>query len=901
MNTPETHAQSISAVYLACVMLGVVAVSCPATRSQAEPPLPTNVEAPYLLQQLGDIREGVRYAARRRLATLRPPPLDSLRAIFANGHETGTKRATALWVIHDLEADDISLLAKAVNDSDVEVRSAAVRALGFRKGRQGDEAVTVLVRIARSDAGLSLRLSAQESLDVLGALPLDFPLALLDHPDVAVRKKAVELIARTGDPGARANLFELLQRHGEDQEVRHSAIYKFLWLSEAACHPECLEQLLALKKDSDGEIRSAVIRAISRIRDPRAADTLQHLLQSDDESAEMREAALTALAGISAVTPDEMVALSKGDRSVALASLERFPGDPRAITIAAETYLNPAEAPDLRRTAGHALAKIGGLGEYFRNVAINPESDEALRLQAIENLGDTSAASTDQQAGAALNALLRDSRQSTRIRLAAFRAAAKLDSVTAELCWGMLSEHNAELGLAAANRIWAVAPTPETRERFRSLFRDGVGPAQVRSYIFGLGYDFTERERFAEDLVLALGDAQEEIGRTAARLLCPMAATDRVKAAFRSVLLTGNARERVRSAVALMLASCPSPPVMLEIGDLGAISVLFESSDDGVRGEAFEAIGAFGDERAIPRLARILGFSRSSDSSRAGAIRALSGLGTPACPLLVEALEGPDLAIRSEAVRALTDLAQSGELSDAAVRAIIAAIARGEGISWWPVRHLASWRDLRAVEPLIEGLTPNDEQTATFFNQTLVLITGVDFGHDKVAWRAWWKGEGSARYVQAAMPQVPDPTTQELLEAPQMVDTGGETLQAEVGFYRDSMPPNPPGLNSWMVTIKVRGISAAPPPSDLLVDRLWFREVGRIVEREPYPSSGAGHQGPEFLVLASAPHWMARTLSRGSGGVMTRPATEVFLRLRRRATGETFLLRSLEVVVSGSS
>jgi HEAT repeat protein len=592
--------------------------------------------------------------------------------------------------------------------------------------------------------------------------------------------------------------------------------------------PEHLGFLLGLAKDSDQEIRSSVLSGVRRLRDARAIETLQHVLRSGGESAEVREAALAALVGMSAIAPGDVAALHPGNRGAALTSLQFFRGDPRAITIATEVYLNPAEDPDLRGRAAAVLAEIGGLPEPFRTVAMSPEATEKLRLQALDFLGRTAAASRDPRIGADLTRLFVDPRQGTRLRIAALRAARDVKNLASEVVWRLLADKDPEIQLAAIDLIRTIAPAEEGQERFRALFQQGVTDPRVRLQVFRLGYGNPGRERFIDELLAALGDPQEEIGREATAQLCGMASEQRVRAALRSSLRSRDRPSSVRSAAARVLATCSAPAIEAQREDLDAIFSLLASGNGRAWSEAFEAMGAFGDARSIPFLDEVLHDPASPIGKRSGALWALSGLGSPACPLLIEAFEGPDEALRYEVDRDLTYVAESGELSDAAVRSVIASVGRG-GLGSWSVRHLVSWGDLRAVDPLIVELARSNEKTTAFLNQALVQITGVDFGLDASAWRAWRETAGAPGRGPATQPDLPTPGDQEFLAASDRFEARGQIFRADVQFYRDSMPRNPPGLNAWFVTAKILSTSGAAVPDDLLVDRLWFQEGDRVV------------------------------------------------------------------------
>jgi len=138
--------------------------------------------------------------------------------------------------------------------------------------------------------------------------------------------------------------------------------------------------------------------------------------------------------------------------------------------------------------------------------------------------------------------------------------------------------------------------------------------------------------------------------------------------------------------------------------------------DEDVCRAAAEALGAIGDPQAIPALIQALG--DDWDAVRRAAAEALVKIGTPAVSPLIQALGDDWDAVRRAAAWAL------GKLGDPqAVPALIKAL----GDSVWDVRRAAAWAlgklgDPQAVPALIQALRDLSENVRRAARQAIQQI-----------------------------------------------------------------------------------------------------------------------------------------------------------------------------------
>ncbi|WTY68709.1 fumarate reductase/succinate dehydrogenase flavoprotein subunit [Streptomyces sp. NBC_01410] len=147
---------------------------------------------PALAETLADPDPGVRSAAAASLLELvevLPPETDLARGLTeALGNGDPAVRSTALDVLRALRLGDATAYARTLDDPDIEVRIASVRAL------VSVDALDVVAR-ATADPAREVRVTVARSLTDPGALA-----SLLQDPDILVRAAALAALSTTGCP-----------------------------------------------------------------------------------------------------------------------------------------------------------------------------------------------------------------------------------------------------------------------------------------------------------------------------------------------------------------------------------------------------------------------------------------------------------------------------------------------------------------------------------------------------------------------------------------------------------------------------------------------------------------------------------------------------------------------------
>jgi HEAT repeat protein len=133
----------------------------------------------------------------------------------------------------------------------------------------------------------------------------------LQHRDAAVRARAADALARSGDLDAVALLGTAL-RGDDDDHVREEAAVALGRLKD----PRSVEDLItALQRDPSAHVREEAALALGRLRDKRAIGAL--LGAMDDGYTMVHRAAVEALASIGRDGMERLVALVEGPRTPA--------------------------------------------------------------------------------------------------------------------------------------------------------------------------------------------------------------------------------------------------------------------------------------------------------------------------------------------------------------------------------------------------------------------------------------------------------------------------------------------------------------------------------------------------------------------------------------------------------
>lgn len=181
----------------------------------------------------------------------------------------------------------IAALTEALNDTDKQVREAAMLALVQMRA---PGVVDPLLR-ALKDASEDVREQAAFGLGQIGDKRAVAPLtAALRDASAGVREQAAFALGQLDDPSATSALIEALK--DESASVREQAVFALGQLEAR----EAVDALLAALKDSSGSVKEQAAFALGQIGDSRATDALIALLK--DPSPQVRQQAAFALSQI---------------------------------------------------------------------------------------------------------------------------------------------------------------------------------------------------------------------------------------------------------------------------------------------------------------------------------------------------------------------------------------------------------------------------------------------------------------------------------------------------------------------------------------------------------------------------------------------------------------------------
>jgi len=255
-------------------------------------------------------------------AALWPDAPDKIKADLASP-DVARRRTAAAELINVPRKEAIPLVAKALADSDLEVRLAAV---------------IVAARIRMTEAG-------------------DLLVPWLTDPSPALREAACEFFAKVPE----SRLVKVLARSlgDSDPRVRVAAVRAL----GASASPDAVAPLLARLDDSNSKVRLGVARALARLGDKRAITPLVSKVQ--DEASEVRQAVVRTLGelGDPKASPALVIALRDSALEVrieALSALGRLRAADSVASIAplATESAKKSGAADVRRAALAALGRI---------------------------------------------------------------------------------------------------------------------------------------------------------------------------------------------------------------------------------------------------------------------------------------------------------------------------------------------------------------------------------------------------------------------------------------------------------------------------------------------------------------------------------------------------------------
>jgi len=181
----------------------------------------------------------------------------------------------------------VDLLIEQLEAEDLDTRQAAVVGLG----RIGDRRATrPLLKVLASDPSLQV-VTAGALARIGDAQAFEALLALVPHPDAAVRQAVIAALNSIGHPDMAERIVPLLRDptpHARESAVRIAGYFGYR---------ECADDLLACSDDSDPSVQRAALEHLAFLDDPRVTPRLVRALAEDANPA-MRSAAAQALARV---------------------------------------------------------------------------------------------------------------------------------------------------------------------------------------------------------------------------------------------------------------------------------------------------------------------------------------------------------------------------------------------------------------------------------------------------------------------------------------------------------------------------------------------------------------------------------------------------------------------------
>jgi HEAT repeat protein/beta-lactamase regulating signal transducer with metallopeptidase domain len=306
----------------------------------------------------------------------------------------------------------IAGLTTALGDADVEVRRAAVSALG---SLEDPRAIEALMQALRSDEDAEVRKAAAWALGQLEdrkAVPA-LTTALRQDGDIEVRKMSAWALGQIEDEGAVEALGAALG--DQSAEVRSTSVWalgqieapasvRFLvpllrdadaetrkqtaWALGQIESREAVGPLSAAVKDESIEVRETAVWALGQIEDPAAAGALAGALK--DARADVRQKAAWALGQLDdlATAPPALIeALRDEDRNVRLGAAHALGEIEDAAAVPALREAARGDDATLRKTAVRALAEIDDPAAFDALVEMLQDDDPEVRRMAAQALG----------------------------------------------------------------------------------------------------------------------------------------------------------------------------------------------------------------------------------------------------------------------------------------------------------------------------------------------------------------------------------------------------------------------------------------------------------------------------------------------------------------------------------
>ena len=612
------------------------------------------------------------------------PEAFSVRLLLARGlagFDSDQARVGLVGLLEDAEpevrASSSASLAtnnRAFPNTDSSSRSVAALVAALKKETSPPvieamlAALSAFDRVAVADALLEARpADVRSNPNITRALTgidvtTDSQLAALTAGSLGDRQRAIDRLARLGDPKAVTPLIEALGTAKEPQlKVRTAEALGQLRDRRA------VDALISASRAPEPEVRVAAITSLGSIGDHAAAEPL--FVSARDEDRLVRDAAIRSLAALG-ISVDRVAAdLSAPNwqiRVAALSMLARL-GDRSAVPL----VVTALKDPDLRVRA-EAARTAGAFGDQR---ALDP---------LIKALGDPAA----------------EVRLEATFALGSIKDARSIGPLT-----GLLNDRDPQVSLAAAESLARMREPKATRVLIVSLSAEDSRvrsrAAQVLARVSGEG-PLLEAVR---PLAQALRDRDPVVRYHVAEALIAQGAV----AVPPVVDILRSPREGDRERAARVLSRIGAPSVDSLIGVLQE-----KGTEPEMRASAAYALGVIGDKRAISSLTLLLRDERYF--VRQQAARALSQMGEAALDQLFEMADSSTASTREVAIEAL---GSSGSSTRAIDRVVGALADSNPNVRAAAVRALGESGSERAVAPL---LTLMRDESSTMRSQASVSL-----------------------------------------------------------------------------------------------------------------------------------------------------------------------------------
>lgn len=505
-------------------------------------------------------------------------------------------------------------LVGKVQDSVPEVRQAVVRALGDLGDTRASQALLLALRDnvpeVRIEALAAVgRLRAPDAVDPIAPLVLD--------RNPAVRKAALAALGRIGTPAAVGALVSALGTFEDaTMDARRTPVRDALVDAGA---PAVAELTTLLGRPTSPTVAASAALVLGVLRATKSAPAIVSALRRGTLPSAAGLAALAG-AGTAEQVPVVLEFVADADpmtRASALvaatALLDPARPDGRAVEPLAAALKDARLAPAERAELATLLGRTGAARAATPLIGLVRASDEALRLAAIDALGELGGASTPATAP--------DAR--------------KVQDAADEALLPLLADDDPAVRLRASVALATGGGTAARRALVAKL--DG-GTELDRFALFGaLGGvlarhpDEAAARRVFAELPIAAGPERDAVIQAAGRVRAPS-----IVAALASAAKADDVDDR--RAVATVLAA--------QAGSADAVTLtraLMRDPDASVRAEATFALGSIASASAVPALAALVqGQDADVATNAAGAIARIawrsapdpSAIASAVCPML---------------------------------------------------------------------------------------------------------------------------------------------------------------------------------------------------------------------------------------------------------------------------